>query len=118
MPRTSPRNSEISLILFQAYATNRNTRITSPIGSASRLRGMARMVSQEVAAKASAKAPMSRRAARQTARSRRLNWSRCLGADGDSAESTARGVESFFIGKVVLEGASGKAGDLGGLPCL
>src|SRR5882672_7519760 len=56
---------------------------------------------QEVAAKASARAPRRSRAARQTPRSRRLNWSRSRRAEGVSAEASAGGVESFLIAKLL-----------------
>ena len=68
---------------------------------------------QEIAAKANARAPRSRRAARQTPRSRRLSWSRSKGAEGDSAGASARGVESLFISKLCWKAAPVRRGTWG-----
>src|ERR1700680_130080 len=64
-----------------------------------------------MAAKASASAPSSSNAERQTPRSRRVSRSRSKATEGDSAESPARGVDVLTI-NFWLEGASRSAGDL------
>src|ERR1700722_18698093 len=112
MPRTSPRSSEISFVFDQAYTPNKKTRITRPMGKASRLWDISRTVCQEVAANAKARAQRITRAARQTPRSRRGNWSRSSRAEEDSAGASARGVKSLFISKLCRKASPDGLGTL------
>src|SRR5882672_3721508 len=60
---------------------------------------MARILSHDVIAKASDRAPSSTRAERQTLRSLRVSRSRSCGVEADSTVDPTPGVEFFVIGK-------------------
>ena len=64
-----------------------------------------------------ARAQRSSRAARQTPRSRRVNWSRSDRAEDDSAETSARGVKSLFISNFCWKASPVGRGTRGS-PCM
>src|SRR5579859_55661 len=76
MPRTSPRSSEISWVRFQAYSPKRTTRMTKPIGRASKWLASDRMLSQETKANTIETSSSKKKVSRHNSLWRRSNCSR------------------------------------------